>query len=724
MSNNCLFVKYISLLCVIQLSVFLVGCKGSPYQGPGVETSSTEAPGDEPPPIEIPDVNLVVSSFAIDAETTPGGQETVSAIIQNIGTETLEGSGHIDVGYYLSTDDNITVDDIYIGDTSIVIGDSFASSDVSFGFELLSPGQNYQYNHQLSIKGNIPAGSYFAGAIVDYIDEYDWYTFPQATDSMEFAFPTHVVVTETNEEDNVRLLPLHQVAVTLDSNEPTATTFFTTDGTNPVTSLTALPYVEPFLLTADATVRTYATAVGSLDSPESSASFIIAADSGQLAAPAISPSAFAGSVTVALGSSEPTATIFFTTDGTDPVTSATAQTYVTAFSLTVDATVRAYATAPGLLDSAESSASFVINAGGGGTVFLQDGGADGIVSINASSFATRIAQGGHSWDDVTPAGHQGTAALQALPNIDAAINTGFETQSPRADYQVEFNRTGLHYVWIRGSAASGRDDSLHVGLDGAAQPDSDRITGFGSSLDWSNQTLDVVVASIDVPATGMHTINVWMREDGTVYDKLLLTSNPGFVPSGTGPLESPQRRLILAAPTISPNGGTFAGAVTVTAPVCVDDPFEADDSSETATIINVGETQVHNFCYDNSDWLQFDAIQGSVYKITTSLLDAEADTQLILYDTDGDSILLFHDNIDHNRIAGFFSCPAGSNDFTVDLECGTPINPASEIVWETQVTGTYFIKVRATTCDEDLDPHCSVSPDGVGLNTGYSVTLQ
>ncbi len=107
-----------------------------------------------------------------------------------------------------------------------------------------------------------------------------------------------------------------------------------------------------------------------------------------------------------------------------------------------------------------------------------------------------------------------------------------------------------------------------------------------------------------------------------------------------------------------------------------------------------------------------------MYKITTFLLDAESDTQLILYDTDGSSILLFQDNVDNSQ--------------TVDLESGFPLQPASEIVWETQVTGTYFIKVRTTACDEDQNPHCRPdppslpvgSPDGVGLDTGYSISLQ
>jgi len=464
MSNSSMFVKYICLLCVIQLSVFLVGCDSDPYDGPGQlpdlgGTPSGDGGGTPPPaascpisevivtasvqegfnplnvtfnvsspigciekvdwrfgegdvvvttgnasvshiyvnpgaksvavigtaadplsenyefniPINVlPNVNLIVSSFAIDTDLTPGGLETVSAIIQNIGTDPLEGSGHIDIAYYLSTDNVITVDDIYIGDTSVVIGDSFTQNDVPFGFELLSPLENYQYDHQLAVKGNIAPGTYFAGAIVDYIDEYDWYTFPRSTDSKEFAFPVHVTVAETNETDNVRLLEAHQV------------------------------------------------------------------------------------------------------------------------------------------------------------------------TVNNS--------------------------------------------------------------------------------------------------------------------------------------------------------------------------------------VCADDAFEPDNSSATATPISVAQTQGHNFCRDNSDWLQFDAVQGSVYKITTFALGVEADTQLILYDTDGSSILLFHDNMGNNA----------DETRTVDLDEDFPPFPESEIVWEAQVTGTYFIKVRTTACDEDLNPFCVPdppelplgSPDGVGLFTGYSITLQ
>jgi hypothetical protein len=37
----------------------------------------------------------------------------------------------------------------------------------------------------------------------------------------------------------------------------------------------------------------------------------------------------------------------------------------------------------------------------------------------------------------------------------------------------------------------------------------------------------------------MHMLNVWMREDGVVVDKLILTANAAYVPSANGPAQSP-----------------------------------------------------------------------------------------------------------------------------------------------------------------------------------------
>jgi hypothetical protein len=37
---------------------------------------------------------------------------------------------------------------------------------------------------------------------------------------------------------------------------------------------------------------------------------------------------------------------------------------------------------------------------------------------------------------------------------------------------------------------------------------------------------------------GPHTISIWLREDGIIVDKLLLTTDVGYLPEGIGPSES------------------------------------------------------------------------------------------------------------------------------------------------------------------------------------------
>jgi hypothetical protein len=79
-----------------------------------------------------------------------------------------------------------------------------------------------------------------------------------------------------------------------------------------------------------------------------------------------------------------------------------------------------------------------------------------------------------------------------------------------------------------------------VGLDGAAVSTSDRMSSFGATWTWSRDTMDGVSATINVTSAGIHTLNVWMREDGMVVDKVVLSTNTNYVPSGTGPAQSPK----------------------------------------------------------------------------------------------------------------------------------------------------------------------------------------
>jgi hypothetical protein len=54
--------------------------------------------------------------------------------------------------------------------------------------------------------------------------------------------------------------------------------------------------------------------------------------------------------------------------------------------------------------------------------------------------------------------------------------------------------------------------------------------------------MDAVVATITVGTTGLHTIDIWMREDGIVLEKLVLTSDASFSPPRAGRPRAAGRR--------------------------------------------------------------------------------------------------------------------------------------------------------------------------------------
>jgi hypothetical protein len=134
------------------------------------------------------------------------------------------------------------------------------------------------------------------------------------------------------------------------------------------------------------------------------------------------------------------------------------------------------------------------------------------------------------------------------------IDSNYAASSPELAFSIQFATPGSYYVWARAWAADGSANSLHSGLDGAASAEADRLsTSTFGAWTWFRTTLDGADARLTVGASGAHTLNVWMREDGLRLDRLLLTTDASFIPSGAGPAESPR-----AGATPTPAGGPTA----------------------------------------------------------------------------------------------------------------------------------------------------------------------
>jgi hypothetical protein len=182
--------------------------------------------------------------------------------------------------------------------------------------------------------------------------------------------------------------------------------------------------------------------------------------------------------------------------------------------------------------------AFLLLAGAQDKAFVEN--ADGLVVIEAEHNHGKADKDPHKWVAVKePAGFSGEGAVEAKPNDDVNNNEEFVTASPRLDYKVKFAKAGKFQVWVRGWGRSDSDNSCHVGLDGKAVDGSDRIGDFPTEeWVWYNDTHDGEPAVLEVKEPGAHTLNVWMREDGFVIDKIILARDAKYKPADKGPAET------------------------------------------------------------------------------------------------------------------------------------------------------------------------------------------
>ncbi|MES2697859.1 MAG: chitobiase/beta-hexosaminidase C-terminal domain-containing protein [Verrucomicrobiota bacterium] len=254
----------------------------------------------------------------------------------------------------------------------------------------------------------------------------------------------------------------------------------------------------------------------------------------QVAAPSFSPGAgtyaTAQSVTITTGTSG--ATIRYTTNGTTP-TSTTGTVYSSPVSISATSTLKAIAYKSGMADSTVTSGTYTITGGGGSGAFQMSSNE---VVMEAEHFTSKVTASGVTWTAITDAAASGGAsnnAMQALPN------TGASSAAPgasvaRMDYQINVPSGSAtnFYVHLRTRAATTTDDSVWVSIDGGTTT-YQQMGALTTGYSWRTSG-----SSFAIP-TGLHTITIWMREDGMIVDKIVV-KNSSTAPTGTGPAESPQ----------------------------------------------------------------------------------------------------------------------------------------------------------------------------------------
>ncbi|TWT93574.1 DUF5060 domain-containing protein [Neorhodopirellula pilleata] len=257
---------------------------------------------------------------------------------------------------------------------------------------------------------------------------------------------------------------------------------------------------------------------------------------------------------------------------------------------------------------------------------------DGIVAVEAEHFVRQTATDTRAFylthQDRTPdvgadgdPNHVGGAScgayLEVLPDTrrthgDKLIKgTNFSPEPGKmaiVSYRVHFQTPGRYYVWVRAYSSGPEDNGLHVGIDGQWPESGQRLQWCEGKNQWRWESKQRTESEhcgephkiyLDIPSTGLHTIEFSMREDGFEFDKWLMTTDRDFKrPTDEGPDsvihagEQPPTFTAVAAPTM--DGNTKANPTTgsPTKPVS-DAPLQTPRQSDGDGNVTVhGETKV------------------------------------------------------------------------------------------------------------------------------------
>lgn len=141
------------------------------------------------------------------------------------------------------------------------------------------------------------------------------------------------------------------------------------------------------------------------------------------------------------------------------------------------------------------------------------------------------------WAESTKSGASGSA-MQA-PVAETSYPEGYATQSAMLSFQAYLSAK-KYYVWARVYAKNGGSDTLHVGLNNEPVESGQRLIAKtrGEWVWTKSQFRSNNMIHLDVPNSGVQTINLWMRESNILVDRILLTGDSSYVPTGYGPAES------------------------------------------------------------------------------------------------------------------------------------------------------------------------------------------
>jgi hypothetical protein len=304
-----------------------------------------------------------------------------------------------------------------------------------------------------------------------------------------------------------------------------ANIYYTTNGSTPTVNSTL--YAGPFNITSNAIVTAIASATGYLQGPPVSAIFSSTANAANPVF-TLASGTYSGTQSLTITDASPNASIYYTVDGTTPSTSS--NLYTGSIPVSVNETVQAVATAPGLRNSLVVSASYDIN-----PVYTIDfsqgfAEANGPMQFNGSTslddFRLQLTDGGQN--------ERSSAFYAKQVNIQSfSTDFVFQLSNPVADgitFTIQNEKAtalgpatgGLGYQFIKNSLAIKFDifnnrgegpQSTGLYIDGAL-PETPSISLVGTNINLhSGDTFDAHITydgtNLSLTITDQLTLASW-----------------------------------------------------------------------------------------------------------------------------------------------------------------------------------------------------------------------
>jgi hypothetical protein len=330
------------------------------------------------------------------------------------------------------------------------------------------------------------------------------------------------------------------VSVTLASATTGATIYYTTDGSTPTRSSNS--YSTTLNITTTTTVKAFAVKAGNSDSTVSSATF---SQQSAVAAPVFSPNGggFDNSVSVLITSATTGATIYYTIDGSTPTTGSAV--YAAPIGISATTTIKALAAKSGMTDSTVASATFTKNASMGAPTFTPNGGTfDNSVSVTIAAVTGATIY--YTTDGSTPT--RSSSAYSAPLNLSATTTVKtFAAKTGSSDSTVS-------------SATFTKNSALAAPTltpNGGAFDNSASVTIAAATGATIYYTTD---GSTPTRSSGVYSAPLNLSATTTVKSFAVKSGNSDSTVASV----TFTRNAAAAAPTFTPNGGTFTNAVSVT----------------------------------------------------------------------------------------------------------------------------------------------------------------